>query len=42
MKLGFQLSFSPEAHKEGYYGLIVVFWNFLLERALDTDMLVFY
>ena len=41
-KLGSRHSFSPEGCKEGYFWLNVVVWNFLLELALNLDMLVAY
>ena len=39
-KLGSRLLFSPEGCIEGYYWLSVAVWNFLLELALNLDMLV--
>ena len=39
-KLGSRHLFSPEGCKEGYYWLSVAVGNFLLELALNLDMLV--
>ena len=39
-KLGSRLSVLPKECKEGYYWLSITVWNFLLELALNLDMLV--